>query len=97
MSLIIHELGKKHTLTVLDAINNKPITYLKLAKILNMHSKILSDSISILLEYDLITRRKRKHKTLKINTSLYSVTDKGKQILECILLIEELIKNDLEY
>jgi DNA-binding HxlR family transcriptional regulator len=79
--------GKQRTLEILELLESDgTLNYTDIERRISTSSDVVSDRLATLVEYELLTRNEQSPKNIR-----YSITEKGKQILEQTRNLEELL------
>jgi len=79
--------GKQRTLEILELLEaNGTLNYTDVERQIPTSSDVVADRLSTLVEYGLLTRDERSAKDIR-----YSITEKGKAILEQIRTLESIL------
>ena len=80
-------IGKQRTLEILELLEaNGTLNYTDVERQIPTSSDVVADRLSTLVEYGLLTRDERSAKDIR-----YSITEKGKAILEQIRTLESIL------
>lgn len=79
--------GKQRTLEILELLESDgTLNYTDIERRISTSSDVVSDRLATLVEYELLARNEQSPKNIR-----YSITEKGKQILEQTRNLEELL------
>jgi len=79
--------GKQRTLEILELLEaNGTLNYTDVERQIPTSSDVVADRLATLVEYGLLTRDERSAKDIR-----YSITEKGKAILEQIRTLESIL------
>jgi len=80
-------IGKQRTLEILELLEaNGALNYTDVERQIPTSSDVVADRLATLVEYGLLTRNERSAKDIR-----YSITEKGKAILEQIRTLESIL------
>jgi DNA-binding HxlR family transcriptional regulator len=80
-------IGKQRTLEILELLEaNGTLNYTDVERQIPTSSDVVADRLATLVEYGLLTRDERSAKDIR-----YSITEKGKAILEQIRTLESIL------
>ena len=80
-------IGKQRTLEILELLeSNGTLNYTDVERQIPTSSDVVADRLATLVEYGLLTRDERSAKDIR-----YSITEKGKAILEQIRTLESIL------